>query len=165
MKPFHDSTFHAGNSILWVSSVSRDTCVTFIFNGCLVFHCPGASSLAWPAPFSQTSIVSKFCYFAYSSEWTGAVERELIPCPLFCSFLKEISRLDSKLSNDTKNPLGIMEVRAPDPFRTILGLVMNENKEAGSFPTVWKGSFSLLVMVPKYNTAPWSLHCNQLVHN
>ena len=58
-----------------------------------------------------------------------------------------------------------MEVRAPDPFRTILGLVMNENKEAGSFPTVWKGSFSLLVMVPKYNTAPWFLHCNQLVNN
>ena len=73
--------------------------------------------------------------------------------------------MDSKLSNDTKNPLSIMEVRAPDPFRTILGLVVNENKETGSFPTVWKGPFSLPVMVPKYNTAPWFLHCNRCTIN
>lgn len=90
---------------------------------------------------------------------------KIIPCPPFGSFLKESSGLDSKLSNDTKNPLSIMEVRAPDPFGTILGLIVNENKETGSFPTVWKGSFSLLVMVPKYNVAPWFLHCDQLVHN
>lgn len=58
-----------------------------------------------------------------------------------------------------------MEVRAPDPLGTVLGLVMNENRETGSCPTVWKWSFSLLITVPEYNMAPGFLHFGQLVHD
>lgn len=49
--------------------------------------------------------------------------------------------MDLKLSNEVKNSLSVIELRAPGALRTVPGPVMNENEATGSFPTVWKEAF------------------------
>lgn len=136
----------------------RDTCVTSFLMAAWLSIVQGRRPLAWPAPAARHQLFPKLCYLN-----TAVSEQELlkiIPCPPFGSFLRSLPGLDSKLSNDTRNPLSIMEVRAPDPFGTILGLIVNENKETGIIPhCLERVILDLLVMVPKYNVAPWFLHC------